>query len=127
MDLKPLSAEEIEAIQNTIPWVKVLGSGWALSFIVALWKIFGIYKRLEIAENDLKILKDSNLLTLTRHEELQDSCQLAVRAQINEAINTLHFQLIDEMKEVRNDVAEIKETTCHTLGELKQLTLSLKQ
>lgn len=122
MNLTPLSPEEIEAIRSISPWIKVLGTGSFLSLVVALWKVFGIYKRLEDVEIFVSESKNANLLSTTRHEELTAACKATVDAKIEKAIHELHLKWMDEMKEVRDDISVIKETQCHVLGELKQIT-----
>ena len=122
MNLTPLSPEEIEAIRSISPWIKFFGTGTFLSLVVALWKVFGIYKRLEDVEIFVSESKKANLLSITRHEELTSTCRAAVDAKIEKAIHELHLKWMDEMKEVRDDISVIKETQCHVLGELKQIT-----
>lgn len=122
MNLTPLSPEEIETIRSIYPWIKVLGTGTFLSLILALWKVFGIYKRLEDVEIYVSESKKANLLSNTRHEELTAACKATVDAKIEKAIHELHLKWMDEMKEVRDDISVIKETQCHVLGELKQIT-----
>ena len=125
MNLTPLSNEEIEAIRSAAPWVKILGSGMTLTIIIGLWKVFGLYKRLEDVEKGLNCLTQSNLLTYTRHEELTDRCRVTVDAKIDKAISELHMKWLEEMRKVSADMSEIKETQCHVLGELKQLINAL--
>ena len=127
MDLTPLSTEDIEAIRSAVPWIKVFGTGTFLSLIVGLWKIFGIYKRLEDVEEKAKALSEANLLTITRHEELASSCKATVDAKIEKAINDLHLKWADKMEEVKGDISDIKETQCHVLGELKQISIVLNK
>ena len=122
MNLTPLSPEEIEAIRSISPWIKVLGTGTFLSLTVALWKAFGIYKRLEDVETYVADSKRANLLSISRHEELAAACKATVDAKIEKAIHELHLKWMGEMKEVRDDISVIKETQCHVLGELKQIT-----
>lgn len=122
MNLTPLSPEEIEAIRSISPWIKVFGTGTFLSLMVALWKVFGIYKRLEDVESYVTEAKKANLVSIKRHEELASSCKATVDAKIEKAIHELHLKWMDEMKEVRDDISVIKETQCHVLGELKQIT-----
>ena len=122
MNLTPLSPEEIEAIRSISPWIKVLGTGTFLSLVVALWKVFGIYKRLEDVEIFVSESKKANFLSITRYEELTAACKATADAKIEKAIHELHLKWMDEMKEVRDDISVIKETQCHVLGELKQIT-----
>ena len=122
MNLTPLSPEEIEALRSIAPWIKVLGTGTFLSLIVALWKVFGIYKRLEDVEVYVADSKKANLVSISRHEELAAACKATVDAKIEKAIHELHLKWMGEMKEVRDDISVIKETQCHVLGELKQIT-----
>ena len=122
MNLTPLSPEEIGAIRSIAPWIKVLGTGTFLSLIVALWKVFDIYKRLEDVEVYVADSKKANLVSISRHEELAAACKATVDAKIEKAIHELHLKWMGEMKEVRDDISVIKETQCHVLGELKQIT-----
>lgn len=115
MDIRPLTPEEVDAVRASVPWVKILGSGWLLTLVVGLWKLFGIYRRLEDVEKEVKELLDSSPMTDKRHLELTTACQSSVDAKIKAAISELHIKVVSEL-------SEIKETQCHILGELKQLT-----
>ena len=121
MDMKPLSPEEIEYIKSTIPWMKVLGSGYLLSFVIALWKIFGLYSRLETLERDVKSLKTSELLTTKAHDSITHSCQRDVAALVDKQVTALHIKWLEEMQDIRGEISEIKGTTCNISGKLDQL------
>lgn len=107
MNLQPLSPEEIEAIRNTAPWIKVLGSGTLLTLVIALWKAFGLYRRLDDVEKSLKELKDSGVMTKTQHDVLQVTCQRDVTAQIREHISDLRLEWLKEMSEIRESQSSI--------------------
>lgn len=107
MNLQPLSPEEIEAIRNTAPWIKVLGSGTLLTLVIALWKAFGLYRRLDDVEKGLKELKDSGIMTKTQHDVLQVTCQRDVAAQIREHISDLRLEWLREMSEIRESQSSI--------------------
>ena len=121
MDMKPLSPEDIEYIKSTIPWMKVLGSGYLLSFVIALWKIFGLYSRLETLESDVKSLKTSELLTIKAHDSITQSCQRDISALVDRQVTTLHIKWLEEMQDIRGEISEIKGTTCNISGKLDQL------
>lgn len=122
MDLKPLTSEELDAVRSLAPWIKVLGTGTLASFIVGLWKIFGLYKRLEDVEKEVKKITESNLLSSTRHDELTEQCRVTVDAKIDAALHSMHLKWLTEIEEVKDSMSTIKETNCHLLGELKQIT-----
>ena len=121
MDMKPLSPEDIEYIKSTIPWMKVLGSGYLLSFVIALWKIFGLYSRLETLESDVKSLKNSDLLTVKTHDSITQACQRDITALVDRQVTTLHIKWLEEMQDIRGEISEIKGTTCNISGKLDQL------
>ena len=126
MDIKPLSPEDIEYIKSTIPWMKVLGSGYLLSFVIALWKIFGLYSRLETLETDIKSLKSAGLLTEKEHLAITQSCQRDVAALVDKQVTALHIKWLEEMQDIRGEISEIKGTTCNISGKLDQLIAGKK-
>ena len=126
MDMKPLSPEDIEYIKSTIPWMKVLGSGYLLSFVIALWKIFGLYSRLETLESDVKSLKNAELLTAKEHLTITQSCQRDVAALVDKQVTALHIKWLEEMQDIRGEISEIKGTTCNISGKLDQLIAGKK-
>ena len=126
MDMKPLSPEDIEYIKSTIPWMKVLGSGYLLSFVIALWKAFGIYTRIENIEKDVTLLKNSELLTVKTHDSITQSCQRDVAALVDKQVTALHIKWLEEMQDIRGEISEIKGTTCNISGKLDQLIAGKK-
>ena len=126
MDIKPLSPEEIEYIKSTVTWTKILGSGYLLSFVVALWKIFGLYSRLETLESDVTSLKNSELLTVKTHDSITQSCQRDVAALVDKQVTALHIKWLEEMQDIRGEISEIKGTTCNISGKLDQLIAGKK-
>lgn len=126
MDIRPLSNEEIDTIRAVYPWMKVLGGGSFLAFVVALWKAFGLYKRLSDLEEEVKEMRVSESLTITRHEELTEVCQLKVESKIKAATDEMHDRLIGEIQKIQREMMTFRETQCNILGELKQLNKSLK-
>ena len=126
MDMKPLSPEDIEYIKSTIPWMKVLGSGYLLSFVIALWKIFGLYSRLETLESDVKSLKNSDLLTVKTHDSITQACQKDISALVDRQVTALHIKWLEEMQDIRGEISEIKGTTCNISGKLDQLIAGKK-
>ena len=127
MDMKPLSPEDIEYIKSTIPWMKVLGSGYLLSFVIALWKAFGIYTRIENIEKDVTSLKNAELLTVKTHDSITQTCQRDVAALVDKQVTALHIKWLEEMQDIRGEISEIKGTTCNISGKLDQLIAGKKQ
>ena len=126
MDIKPLSPEDIEYIKSTIPWMKVLGSGYLLSFVIALWKAFGIYTRIENIEKDVTSLKNAELLTVKTHDSITQTCQRDVAALVDKQVTALHIKWLEEMQDIRGEISEIKGTTCNISGKLDQLIAGKK-
>lgn len=126
MDIKPLSPEDIEYIKSTVPWMKVLGSGYLLTFVVGLWKAFGIYTRIENIEKDVASLKNAELLTVKTHDSITQSCQRDITALVDRQVTTLHIKWLEEMQDIRGEISDIKSMASNISGKLDQLTTGNK-
>jgi len=121
MDLKPISSEDLEYIKSSIPWMKFLGSGYAASAVLLLWKAFGLYKRLSDVEKELAELKDKKLISSTEHEAISESCQREIVAIVDKRVSDLHIKWLEDVQEVRGEISEIKSGQAKILGALEFL------
>lgn len=121
MDLKPLSSEDLEYIKSSIPWMKFLGSGYAASAALLLWKAFGLYKRLSDVEKDLAEIKERELITVGEHEQITKSCQKEIVAIVDKRVSDLHIKWLEEVQIVRGEISDIKSVQCKILGMLELL------
>ena len=103
MDLPQLSSEEIETIRATVPWMKIFGGGSLATFVLTLWKAFGLYRRLDDVEKELKEMRESGLMTIDYHNLLAESCQKNVKSEIEKQTTALHIKWLEEMRELRED------------------------
>lgn len=118
VDLKPLSGDEIATLRMLTPWVTIVGGGYILILAGALWWIFSYCRRLEDTEKGLKTLVESNPLTEKQLAVFMENCQLKVSSRIDKENTDLHLKFIEE-------TSKFRETQCHMLGEMKQISSSL--
>lgn len=125
MPLTPITNEELETIRSIAPWIKLLGTGTLLSLVIGLWKVFGLYQRLEDVEKYTRELKELKLLGESRHEEITAANNTSIESRIERSIHSLHLKWLEEMQSVKDEISKIQQTQCHVLGEIKQLSRTL--
>lgn len=125
MDITNVTPDEIEAIRAAAPWIKVFGSGIFISLIITLWKMFNLYKRLLDVETGVKTINSAGYMTVHHHDLLTANCQGTIKAEIDKQTTALHIKWLEEMNDLRSEIAAVREIQCNVLGKLDEISKSV--
>ena len=121
----PLSSEDLELIKSLALWMKVMNSGLLALFVVILWRAFKLYSRLQKVEDAISALNPGNFVTRPELVQMQSDCRFRVSAEIDSKDHVLHINIIEELQSAKKEIAAVRESQCHILGQLTQIGKTL--